>query len=54
MTNAEKIKHTLLQHRNELSEKVKVKTIGIFGSYAKGEQKQGSDLDVLVEFEEPV
>lgn len=25
---------------------------GIFGSYVRGEQKAGSDLDVLVEFEE--
>lgn len=24
---------------------------GIFGSYVRGEQKEGSDLDVLVEFE---
>jgi predicted nucleotidyltransferase len=31
-----------------------VKTIGVFGSYVRGEQKRGSDVDVLVEFEEPV
>ena len=31
-----------------------MKTIGVFGSYVRGEQKEGSDLDVLVEFEEPV
>jgi predicted nucleotidyltransferase len=29
-----------------------VKELGIFGSYVKEEQKEGSDLDVLVEFEE--
>ena len=27
------------------------KKIGIFGSYARGEQKETSDLDVIVEFE---
>ena len=54
MTNAEEMKRTPLQRRNELSKKFKVKTIGIFGSYAKGEQKRGSDVDALVEFEEPV
>ena len=27
-----------------------VKRIGIFGSFARGEEKQGSDVDVLVEF----
>ncbi len=31
-----------------------VKEIGIFGSYVRGEQKKGSDIDVLVEFERPV
>ena len=35
-----------------LRERFKVETIGIFGSYVKGEQKRKSDLDVLVEFSE--
>jgi uncharacterized protein len=30
----------------------KVDTIGVFGSYVRGEQKKKSDLDVLVEFSE--
>lgn len=29
-----------------------VKRIGIFGSFARGEQKRSSDVDVLVEFTE--
>lgn len=29
--------------------KNKVKRAGIFGSYAKGEEKKGSDIDILVE-----
>jgi predicted nucleotidyltransferase len=36
------------------TEKYKVKTIGLFGSYVRGEQKKRSDLDVLVEFDEPI
>lgn len=28
-----------------------VKRIGVFGSYVRGEQKEESDIDVLVEFE---
>ncbi|MBO3798281.1 MAG: nucleotidyltransferase family protein [Thermoproteota archaeon] len=35
-----------------LREKFRVKTIGVFGSYTRGEEKEDSDLDVLVEFEE--
>lgn len=31
-----------------------VKNIGIFGSYARGEQTNESDIDVLVEFSKPV
>ena len=30
-----------------------VKSLGVFGSYVRGEQKKGSDLDMLVEFYEP-
>lgn len=29
-----------------------VKRIGIFGSFARGEAKEGSDVDVIVEFRE--
>lgn len=30
-----------------------METIGIFGSYVRGEQKRKSDLDLLVEFSDP-
>jgi len=32
--------------------KYKIKEIKIFGSYAKGEQKETSDIDIIVDFEE--
>ena len=35
-----------------LREKYKVISLGIFGSYVRGEQKKSSDLDILVEFHE--
>jgi uncharacterized protein len=37
-----------------LKEEFKVKDIGIFGSYIRGEQNEKSDLDVLVEFGERI
>jgi predicted nucleotidyltransferase len=54
MQDVDGIRRTLLRHKAELRKKFKVKTIGVFGSYVRSEQKRGSDLDVLVEFEEPV
>ncbi|MBI3742322.1 MAG: nucleotidyltransferase family protein, partial [Chloroflexi bacterium] len=33
-------------------EQYHVKSLGVFGSYLRGEQKKNSDLDVLVEFEQ--
>jgi predicted nucleotidyltransferase len=52
MPNVEEIKRIILQHKAEIKKKFKVKTIGVFGSYVRGEQKRGSDVDILVEFEE--
>jgi len=49
-----KIKETLALHKRELRDRFKVKGIGVFGSYVKKQQKEGSDIDILVEFEEPV
>ncbi len=54
MKTLEEIKTTLTKHKEKLRQNFKVKKIGIFGSYARGEQKETSDVDVLVEFEEPV
>ena len=44
----------LKSYKDYLRQKYKVRDMGIFGSYAKNEQKMGSDLDILVEFYEPV
>ncbi len=47
------IKKILRQHKPELSKRWKVKYLGIFGSYVRGEAKKNSDLDLLVEIEDP-
>jgi len=52
MKNFEEIKHILQRHKEELRAKYKIKEIGIFGSYVRGQQKKRSDVDILVEFEE--
>ncbi|HII02772.1 TPA: nucleotidyltransferase family protein [Methanosarcinaceae archaeon] len=43
---------TLKEHEKLIRQKFGVKRIGIFGSFARGEEREDSDLDVLVEFEE--
>ncbi len=43
----------LKSHAKEIKTCFNVKRIGLFGSFARGEQKESSDIDVLVEFEEP-
>jgi predicted nucleotidyltransferase len=40
-------------HEKEIKEKFGVRKIGIFGSFARGEEKETSDVDVLVELEKP-
>jgi uncharacterized protein len=54
MENIEVIKAKLLNQKPFLSEKFKVKEVGIFGSFARGEQAEASDIDILVEFSEPI
>lgn len=52
MKNLKEIKKIILNHLTELKEKFGIKEIGIFGSYARGEENKFSDIDILVEFEE--
>ena len=43
---------TLKEHEKFIRQRFRVKRIGIFGSFARGEEREDSDLDVLVVFEE--
>jgi predicted nucleotidyltransferase len=47
----EEIKRLLREKKRELRERFRVKSIGIFGSYVRGEASKHSDIDILVEFE---
>ena len=48
----EEIISTLRQQKDLLRTKFYVKNIGIFGSFARNEANESSDIDFLVEFEE--
>jgi len=54
MKAKEEIKETLQRFKPILKEKFKVKEIGIFGSWVRGEESEESDVDILVEFYEPI
>lgn len=54
MKSLDELKAIIKGHEQDLKEKFKVKVIAIFGSYVRGEQKEASDIDILVEFQEPV
>ncbi len=50
--NLEEIKRILKENKEVLKKEFKIKEIGIFGSYVHNRQKEESDVDILVEFEE--
>lgn len=54
MRAAQEILGVLKSEMPYLSEKFKVKTIAIFGSRARGKGTEESDIDMLIEFKEPV
>lgn len=54
MNEVEHIMMKLKENMPALREKYKVKTLGVFGSYIRGEQTKKSDVDILVEFEKPL
>lgn len=53
MKTPEEIKTQLEELKPVLHERFQVETIGIFGSYSRGDQKKKSDVDILVTFSEP-
>ncbi len=54
MRSINEIKESIRSHKKNLQDTYGVRTIGIFGSYVRGEQTEGSDIDVLVELEKPI
>jgi len=53
VTTLVEIKRALEAQKPLLAEKYGVIVLGVFGSYVRGEQRPGSDLDLLVELERP-
>lgn len=49
MTTKEEILKTLARDKPELQRQFKVSKMALFGSYARGDQRADSDVDILVE-----
>jgi len=54
MKRINEIKSQLKVYLGDYKKRYKVRSLGIFGSYSRGDQTKGSDIDILVEFEEPI
>ena len=50
MKSVEEIEEILKSFKNDIKRNYKAEIVGIFGSFARGEQKSDSDVDILVKF----
>jgi len=50
MKTFNEIKERLSEQKPILLKKFKVNRLGVFGSYVRGEEREDSDVDMLVEF----
>lgn len=46
------IRQILSAHMPALAQRYRIKSLGVFGSYVRGEARDTSDIDLLVEFSE--
>jgi uncharacterized protein len=51
---AQQIQQQLSNLKPTLIKRFSVSSIGLFGSYARNEQNEDSDIDILVDFNKPV
>jgi predicted nucleotidyltransferase len=54
MYTLEEIVQILRRHKPELQKKYPISQLGVFGSYARGDAAEGSDIDIAVEIVGPM
>lgn len=52
MTRLEEIKEILCNVKERIRQDFRADVIGLFGSYARGDERASSDVDLLVRFQE--
>lgn len=48
ITNKTELLNFLREHKNELKDKFGIKNIALFGSFARDEQNEDSDIDIVI------
>lgn len=54
MKNLQEIKAILGQVKSLVQEKYQISELGIFGDYVKGEVKENSQVNILIDYTEPL
>lgn len=54
MKSLDELTVILRAHKEELAHRYGVRQIAIFGSFARGEQQEPSDVDILVHLDKPL
>lgn len=54
MTNLNNIKQILIQLKPELIDKYHISSIGLFGSVVRDDFTSSSDIDIIVDFSQPI
>ena len=54
MTNLQSIQQTLTQLKPELVRRYHVRSLGLFGSVVRDDFTDSSDIDILVDFSQPI
>jgi predicted nucleotidyltransferase len=54
MKSLQDIRNTLSENKKSLFDKYGLRFIAVFGSYARNQQNDKSDVDILVDFDRPV
>ncbi|WP_162340056.1 nucleotidyltransferase family protein [Cyclobacterium salsum] len=54
MKSLQDIQATLVEHKDQLFSSYPIESLAIFGSFARNEQNDDSDLDIIVEFNDKI
>ena len=54
MKSLEEVQELLSENLNTLKRRYKIKRLGVFGEYARGEQDDNSEVDILIEFDKGI